>query len=217
MLEGVIYALEVKKAFVRSRVPMEIRALGILLVYMGLSYRRTSQIVSLFTPVSHEAVRKWYHKAAKILDVTIEKKYRPEIAIDETKIRIGDRWYYLWVAIDIHTWDILGVYLSSGRSMLDTMIFIRKILKYTENKPKFYVDGGPWYPGAFKRLGLEWEHVTFGKRNPIEQWFSILKRRINTFYRKWSKNTTERAVYSWSTAFIALFNIDFRIRKGVIS
>ena len=196
---------------------MEIRALGILLVYLGLSYRKASQIISLFYPVSHEAIRKWYYKAAKIFDLTVERKYRPEIAIDETKIRIGDKWYYLWVAIDINTWEILGVYLSPGRSILDTRIFLKKILRYCENKPKFYVDGGPWYPGAFNKLGLEWEHVTFGKRNPIEQWFSILKRRINTFYRKWNKKTSLRNVSTWNLTFIALFNIDFKSRKGVIS
>jgi transposase-like protein len=30
------------------------------------------------------------------------------------------------------------------------------------------VDGGPWYKTALQRLGVEWEHITFGLRNPIE-------------------------------------------------
>ncbi|MFQ6134858.1 MAG: integrase core domain-containing protein [Nitrososphaerales archaeon] len=32
------------------------------------------------------------------------------------------------------------------------------------------------------RLGLKWEHVTFGRRNPIERFFRTLKERTKVFY-----------------------------------
>jgi transposase-like protein len=51
-------------------------------------------------------------------------------------------------------------------------------------------DGGPWYKPALKRLGVELEHITFGLRNPVEQWFGIFKYRIKMFYRNWPYNAT---------------------------
>ena len=36
---------------------------------------------------------------------------------------------------------------------------------------------------AFERLKVEWEHITFSLRNPIEQWFFLLKHGIKQFYR----------------------------------
>lgn len=51
-----------------------------------------------------------------------------------------------------------------------------------------YVDKGPWYKPALERLGIPWEHETFGPRNPIEQWFGILKHRVKRFYVRWPHN-----------------------------
>ena len=213
MLEHLLYLLRIKKVFVRERAPIEIRALGIILVYLGLSYRKAAQVISVFHSVSHEAVGEWYKKSAKIFTMTVERKNRWAIAIDETKVKIGDKWHYIWVAIDIDTWEILGVYISRGRAYLDSLIFLKKVLKLCANKPYVYVDGGPWYPPALNRLGLLWEHKTFGERNAIEQFFSILKRRIKYFYKKWGKGTSLFSVLLWNMAFVSLFNIDFQLRK----
>ncbi|NPA75158.1 MAG: IS6 family transposase [Euryarchaeota archaeon] len=77
------------------------------------------------------------------------------------------KWYYLWAAIDIHTREILAVHLTSSRSSLDTLIFLKKVLKSCTNKPKVYVVGSPSYPWALQRLSMLGEHMTFGKRNAI--------------------------------------------------
>ena len=92
------------------------------------------------------------------------REEKSEIAIDETKIKLRKKWHYLWAAIDIHTREILAVHLTSSRSALDALLFLKKVL----------MDGGPWYPWALQRLGLPWQHITFGKRNPIEQWFGMV-------------------------------------------
>ncbi|MEM1944470.1 MAG: hypothetical protein QW756_04730 [Nitrososphaerota archaeon] len=42
--------------------------------------------------------------------------------------------------------------------------------------------GGPWYPWALKRLGINNIHETFGERNIIERWFRELKERTGRFY-----------------------------------
>jgi len=51
-----------KRVFERRRKSDEVRALGITLVHLGLSYRQTEKVLELFDEISHEAVRKWYHR-----------------------------------------------------------------------------------------------------------------------------------------------------------
>ena len=206
MLTRIVELLKAKKVFVRERMPMETRALGILLVYLGLSYRKTEEVLSMFGGGSYEAARQWYHRAKHLLS-TPEKKYRPTIAIDETKIKIQGKWHYMWTAIDTQTWEILAIQITKNRSGLDTYIFLRKILKTCTNKPHVYVDGGPWYPWALQRMGLTWEHKTFGPRNPIEQWYHIFKHRIKRFYKRWPHNAKPETVLSWCLAFVAIYNI----------
>jgi len=133
-LEHLLRLLRIKKVFERERVPIEMRALGIILVYLGLFYRKAAQVISVFHSVSHEAVGEWYKKSAKIFTMAVERKNRRAIAIDETKVKIGDKWHYIWVAIDIDTWGILGVYISRGRAYLDSLIFLKQVLKFCANK-----------------------------------------------------------------------------------
>jgi len=99
-----------------------------------------------------------------------EKKHRRAIAIDETKVKLENQWVYVWNAIDVDDRSILVVHVSTTRTSLDAIYFLRKVLEYCENKPLILVDRGPWYRWALQRLGLNYEHQTFGERNAIEQW-----------------------------------------------
>jgi transposase-like protein len=127
--------------------------------------------LSSFEHISHEAIRKWYHKVDTIF--TVGKAYREIIAIDETKVKINGKLYILWAAIDIRSWEILGVCVTKGRASLEAYSFLKYVLRKCENRPKILIDGGPWYKPAFKRLNVDWKHVTFGLRNPKEQWFFL--------------------------------------------
>jgi transposase-like protein len=110
VLSNMEKVLEAKKIFERERKSMKTRALGVILYHFGISLRNTSLVVSSFEQASHEAVRDWYLRAAKIFQVRkIERKI---IAIDETKIKINGKWRILWAAIDIENWDVLGVWVS---------------------------------------------------------------------------------------------------------
>ncbi len=136
----------------------------------------------------------------------------------------------MWTAIDTQTWEILAIQITTTRSGLDTYIFLRKILKTCTNKPHIYVDGGPWYlrnfnsvkiphdlgncpkqfptnPWALQRMGLTWEHKTFGPRNPIEQWYHIFKHRIKQFYKRWPHNAKPETALSWCLSFITIYNL----------
>ena len=205
MLSHIEELLEAKNVFERNRTPLRIRALGILLYHLGLSLRNCSMVLSSFEPISHESVRLWHHKSSVLF--TVEKRYREVIAVDETKIKIHGKWHLLWAAIDIDTWEILGVWITQGRCSLEAYSFLKQVLQKCENNPKILVDGGPWYKPALERLQADWEHITFGLRNPIEQWFGILKHRIQLFYNRWPYNASIDTAQEWMNAFVSLYHI----------
>ncbi|MCK4445181.1 MAG: hypothetical protein KAW09_11595 [Thermoplasmata archaeon] len=50
-----------------------------------------------------------------------------------------------WRAIDIGIWDVLAAWASQGRSGLEALSFIKKVLEGCGNNPIVYVDKAPWY------------------------------------------------------------------------
>jgi putative transposase len=204
MLPRLEELLEAKNIFVRNRKKIRTRALGILMYHYGLSLRKCRTILSSFEDISHESIRKWYHKTDTIFSV--EKCYRETVAVDETKLKINGKLYILWAAIDTKNWEILGVWVSQGRAEIEAYSFLKYILKKCTNQPKILVDGGPWYKPALQRLGVDWEHITFGLRNPIEQWFFLLKHRIKLFYRNWPYNTKLATVQNWLNCFVSMYH-----------
>src|SRR4030042_2464503 len=104
MLSNMEKVLEAKKIFERKRKSMKTRVLGVILYHFGISLRNTSLVISSFEQASHEAVREWYLRAAKIFQV--RKVERKIIAIDETKIKINGKWRILWAAVAMKNWDV---------------------------------------------------------------------------------------------------------------
>ena len=205
MLSNLVRMLENKKVFERERKEMRTRGLGVSLYHLGLSLRKTKEILSSFEEISHEAIRQWYLKAKHLF--TLKPKHREEIAIDETKIKIQGEQHILWAAIDIQCWEVLGVWISQGRSSYEAELFVKRIMKKCKNEPTIYVDGGPWYKPALERLDMEWKQVTFGNRNPIEQWFGILKQRIKSFYNRWPHNASIDTAQEWLDSFVTMYNL----------
>lgn len=204
MLSHLEELLEAKKIFVRKRKQRKTRALGILMYHYGLSLRQCKNILSGFEDISHESIRKWYHKTDTIFSV--DKTYRPVIAVDETKLKINGKLYIVWAAIDTCNWEVLGIWVTKGRASIEAYSFLKHILGKCTNQPKILVDGGPWYKPALNRLGVEWEHINFGLRNPIEQWFFLLKHRIKRFYRNWPYNAKLETVQSWLNCFVSMYH-----------
>ena len=199
MLSIVSEALRASGLFQRQRTDIHTRALGIVLYHLGLSLRNTSLVLQHSR--SHEAIRKWYLRASVLFNV--QTAPRRVIAIDESKIK--GQWRYLWAAVDVDTWEVLAVWITRGRSGLKARMFIRSVLRRCKRHPRVVVDGGPWYRWALDRLGLEWEHVTSGERNAVEQWFGILRQRVKRFYKRWPHNATIVQAQWWIESFVALY------------
>ena len=205
MLQLVEKALIHNGLFVRERKSNRVKALGITLYHMGLSLRDTSMILAYFGGASHEAVRDWYGRCKDIFSV--KSKKRRAIAIDETKIKIQGKWRFIWAAIDVDSWEVIVTWVTEGRSCFEVLQFIRKVMSLCKDRPMIYVDKGPWYKWTLDRLGVRWEHRTFGPRNPIEQWFGILKHRIKRFCKRWPHNADIQHVNDWVRSFTCCYHL----------
>jgi putative transposase len=205
MLNQIVELLEDRKIFLRQRTNHETKVIALLVYHAGLSYRKTSSIIGNIEPFSYEALRKWYKKCASFFRP--QKKQRLVIAVDETKVKWEGRQIYIWNAIDIEDHVVLAVYISVSRTSFDAFYFLKLVLNTCENKPFILVDGGPWYRWAFRRLGLEWEHQTFGERNHIEQWYNQYKARVKRFWKRFPYHSSLQSINQWSTAWTGLYNL----------
>lgn len=52
---------------------------------------------------------------------------------------------YVWSAVDVDSGELLALEASYGRSCLNALNFLKKVLKMCLNKPKVIVGRGPWY------------------------------------------------------------------------
>ncbi|MEM4415244.1 MAG: DDE-type integrase/transposase/recombinase [Candidatus Caldarchaeum sp.] len=154
----------------------------------GLSLGDVSERYVL-THVPRESVGEWVHRLGRVFNPV--RKPRRLVAVDETvEKRLGE-WVYVWSAIDVDAGEIIAVYASRGRSMLNALTFLRMVLRACEGKPVVVVDRDPWYPWALKRLGIEYFQETFGERSRIERWFRELKDRTRRFHNNINSKKVE--------------------------
>ena len=105
---------------------------------MKLTIESYSSLNSKYNP---RIVRTYYHKIKEVLNKP-NKVVRNLIAINETKLKVGNKTIYLQLVIDVESKEYLGVYISEARSNLNAILFVRSILRFCSNKPKILVDGG---------------------------------------------------------------------------
>ena len=142
--EVLLKAVQNAHVFRRNKKPLESKVVACLLYLSGLSYRGMTHQTRLIG-ASHVSVYNWVHALRDVIR-PVPRKKRRMVAIDETKLKIKGRQVFVWAAIDVDTKELLAVYASYYRSHINTLVFLRKVLRTCTNKPIVLVDGGPWYP-----------------------------------------------------------------------
>ena len=152
------------RIFERNKVPEEIKILGIAIYFQTSSFRRTARILSELHKVSYNAVRRWIKKIEEKLPIATEKKPRNLIAIDETVVKANKKKYYVYAAIDVERNELILMRVYTTKNLLTSKSFVKEVLKFCENKPKFVIDKAPWLVEALKSLNLEFEHEGFREK-----------------------------------------------------
>ena len=132
---------------------------------------------------SHEAVRQWVQRTNRATRRYFAKplKRGSRIILDESKVRVGGEWVWLWVALDPQRRVVLEVYVSKTRNGLVAASFMRKLMGKYGRRVLFVTDGGKWYPWAARSVGARWVWLKGGVRSYVERWFRTVKDRMRVF------------------------------------
>ncbi|HDN51328.1 MAG TPA: hypothetical protein ENG06_06105 [Thermoplasmatales archaeon] len=98
---------------------------------MRVSHTRKT---GLFLGVSYEAVRKEIIKGRELFSHTVVKKERTRIAVDEKIIKRWDTYLYLWAAVDLDEGQVIAVMITTGRSYLESLRFLKRVKRVCKGK-----------------------------------------------------------------------------------
>ena len=124
--------------------------------FLGLSTRGVSKALFFLNKVkrSHVAIWKWIQKyhPKKILS---KRKRISEYVIDETILKVGSEYIWLWIAIEPENRQILALNICKERNRLIAERFISSLVQIHGNHP-VSTDGGTWYPQACRFLNVDY-------------------------------------------------------------
>ena len=147
--------------FKRRRFPAEIILLCVRwYCKYGISYRDLAEMMQeRGVEVDSSTIYRWVQRYAP----EIEKRVRQyqgfrsgSWRVDETYVRVGGRWKYLFRAVDKHG-QLIDFMLSDRRNTRAAYRFLRKALKLMSDYPPFSIttDRLVSYPKAIRRLQSE--------------------------------------------------------------
>ena len=104
--------------------------------------------------VTHETVRVWEFRFAPLLASQLRAKRRGRAGVswylDETYLKVGGRWCYLYRAID-HRGELIDSMLSERRDKHAARRFLRRLVEISEGKPaRITTDLHPAYRRAIR-------------------------------------------------------------------
>jgi putative transposase len=82
------------------------------------------------------------------------------IALDETVVKANKKRYFVYSAVDVERNELILMRVYTTRNYLTTRSFVKEVLKYCENKPKFVIDKAPWLIEALKLNGIRARRVS---------------------------------------------------------
>jgi putative transposase len=194
--------------FKRSRTSSKYIYYALQLYFSGLSLRKTSERLSTtFIRRNHVSIWNWIqrYKPKRIFQ---KKSKVSEFIIDETLIKAGNEYVWLWIAVEPTDKIILGIRISIERTILVAEQFIQSLVR-RYGKQKISTDGGTWYPQACKFLKIEHHlHSSYGK-SIIERTIQYVKDRTECFddYFPCRKERCKlKHVMKWLLLFVHMYN-----------
>ena len=158
---------KLKKHFKRFRYLPEII---MVFVYMkcrfSLSYRDLEEISTIRgLQIDHSTIARWIIRFVPLLEKQILRKKKPvsdSWRMDETYIKIKNKWYYLYRAVDAYG-NTVDFYLRKYRDTSSARAFFRKSLSNNTKPRKINID-----KSGSNKLALTLINKTMDKNKAIE-------------------------------------------------
>jgi putative transposase len=187
----------------RQRTKPKDVAYSLYLYFLGLSYRNTAKALSRFVHRSHVSIWKWIQKNNPKKIFSSKRKIQ-EFVIDETLVRVGSQYAWLWVAVEPKNKQILALTISMERNMLVAERFIAGLVK-AHGKHPVSTDGGTWYPQACLFLRLKHHLHSPHEKSLIERTMQYIKDRTECFddyFPCRKKNCKLEHIKNWLIQFV---------------
>jgi putative transposase len=191
----------------RKRTELEDIVYSLHLYFSGLSLRNTSKALSRFVQRSHTAIRDWIQKY-KPERLSYKKVMVSKFIIDETQLKVGSEYIWLWVAIEPKDKEILSISISKERNMFVAERFLSNLIKDYDKHP-VSTDGGTWYPQACQFLKLNHHIHTSFEKSIIERTMQYIKDRTECFddyFPCRKKKCKLKHVQQWLNLFVDYYN-----------
>lgn len=213
-----------------SRLYVSPHTLGLILTYhvnYGLSARRTASLMKDVhgVSISHQSILNYENSVALMLKPYVDHypyELSDQFCGDETYIRVGGRWHYLFFFFDAVKKIILSYPVSPNRDTQSAILAIDEVLLKMKKIPKdltFVVDGNPIYLLAqhfFAQhdisfdvkqvIGLTNEDPVSTEYRPLKQIIERLNRTFKGNYKATHGFGSEKGSVAFVTLFVAYFN-----------
>ncbi len=189
----------------REATPKFAMKLGIQMHLAGLSLSNTVSVLSsLGVERARSTVHNWVHKANLQPDDDMNPN---QVAVDETVIRLNDDLYWLYMAVDPDTNDVLHTKLQPTRNHYTAKDFMLELIeKHDLDESLFLVDGNLSLHDACRYHSLRFRYEKHGNRNSVERVFREVKRRTHAFSNNFS-NARLRTADDWLKSFSFAWNM----------
>ena len=197
--------------FTRNKTPSKYVYYGLHLYFSGLSLRKASERLSQMYKRNHVSIWNWIQKY-KPLKIQDRKRKILEYIVDETLIKIGSEYIWIWVAIEPENRQILALTISKERNMFVAERFLSGLIRI-HGKHAISTDGGTWYPQACRFLGLEHHIHSSFEESIIERTMQYIKDRTENFDDYFPcrlKNCKLKHVQNWLRLFVDYHNKEIK-------
>ncbi len=198
----------------RNRTPSSYIAYGLYLYFSGLSLRKTSERLACFIKRNHVSIWNWIQKY-RPQRILARRKTILEYIVDETLIKVGSGYIWLWVAIESKTKQILALSISKERNMFVAERFISGLVQ-SHGKHPVSTDGGTWYPMACRFLKLNHHIHSSYEKSIIERTMQYIKDRTESFddyFPCRKKKCKLKHIENWLNLFVDFHNKELKTLK----
>ena len=143
------------------------------------------------------------------------KRKVSEYIIDETMLKVGSEFIWLWVAIEPKNKQILALSISKERNMFVAERFIAGLVRIHGNHA-VSTDGGTWYPQTCRFLKLKHHLHSPFEKSIVERTLQYFKDRTESFddyFPCRKKNCKLKHARNWLQLFVDHYNRELEAVK----
>src|SRR3954451_6194802 len=202
----------------RNRTPSEYIGYGLYLYFSGLSLRRASQMLSCFIRRYHVTIWNWIQKY-KPQKIKSKRKKVSEYIVDETMLKVGSEYIWLWIAIEPENKQILALYVSKERNMFVAEHFLSQMLSIIMEYILCVSTDGErtWYPMACRFLKLQHHIHSSLEKSLIERTIQYVKDRTTESFDDYFpcrlKKCKLKHLRNWLNLFVDYHNNELKMLK----